>query len=358
MARQIDPGFDPHNVLVSRLELAAAGYARGDQSQFFERLRDRLASRPGIVSVSWADVVPLYFTGNPWDDVQVEGYVPAPGESMKIMRNIVGPGYLDLMRIPLVEGRDFTGHDDENAPPVMIVNQTFARHFFGDRTAIGHRVRSVDRWFTIAGVARDSKYVRPNEAATPYFYALSRQAHSSPTGALFVRTTGEPERAVAAVRSAVNSIDPGVGIFDAMPLTESIGAALFGQKTAAVMLAVLGVVALLLAATGLYSVMAYSVAQRTREIGLRMALGARPAEVLALVMRRGLRLTLFGVVIGVVAALAVTRLAGSLLVHVSATDPPVFAAATLFLAAVALAANYLPARRATRIDPNEALRCE
>jgi predicted permease len=358
MARQINPGFDPHNVLVAHLELAAAGYAGFDRARFCERVCERLAPQPGIVSVSWADVVPLYFTGNPWDDVQVEGYLPAPGESMKIMRNIVGPGYLGLMRIPLVDGRDFTGHDDENAPPVMIVNQTFARHFFGGRTAIGHRVRSVDRWFTIAGVARDSKYVRPDEPATPYYYTLSRQAYSSPWMALFVRTTGDPERAAATMRSAVNSIDPGVGVFDAMPLTESIGAALFGQKTAAVMLAVLGVVALVLAATGLYSVMAYSVAQRTREIGLRMALGARPADVLALVMWRGMLLTLFGVGIGVVAALAVTRLAASLLVHVSATDPLVFGVATAFLAAVALAANYLPARRATRVDPNEALRCE
>jgi ABC-type antimicrobial peptide transport system permease subunit len=176
--------------------------------------------------------------------------------------------------------------------------------------------------------------------------------------ALFVRTAGEPERAVTTMRSAVNSIDPAVGVFDAMPLTESIGASLFGQKTAAVMLAVLGAVALLLAATGLYSVVAFSVAQRTREIGLRMALGARPADVLALVVRRGMGLTLAGVAIGMAASLAVTRLAGSLLVHVSATDPLVFGSAALFLAAVALAANYLPARRATRIDPLRALRYE
>ena len=358
MARQINPGFDPHNVLVARLQLAAAGYAGLDRTRFCERLCDRLHYQPGIVSASWADVVPLWFTGNPWDDVQVEGYLPAPGESMKIMRNIVGPGYLNLMRIPLVEGRGFTGHDDENAAPVMIVNQTFARHFFGGRAAIGHRVRSVDRWFTIAGVARDSKYLRPDEPATPYYYTLSRQAYSSPGMALFVRTAGEPERAVTTMRSAVNSIDPAVGVFDAMPLTESIGASLFGQKTAAVMLAVLGAVALLLAATGLYSVVAFSVAQRTREIGLRMALGARPADVLALVVRRGMGLTLAGVAIGMAASLAVTRLAGSLLVHVSATDPLVFGSAALFLAAVALAANYLPARRATRIDPSEALRCE
>jgi predicted permease len=358
MASQINPGFDPHNVLVARLELAAAGYAGLDRTHFFERLRNRLDSEPGIVMVSWADVVPLYFTGNPPDDVQVEGYVPGVKESMKIMRNIVGPGYLNLMRIPLVEGRDFTGHDDENAAPVMIVNQTFARHFFGGRTAIGRRVRVYDLWFSIAGVAADSKYVRPDEAATPYFYALSRQAFSSPGSALFVRTTGDPDRAVATVRRAANSIDPAVGVFDAIPLTESIGAALFGQKMAAVMLAVLGVIALVLAATGLYSVVAFSVAQRTREIGLRMALGARPAEVLALVVRRGMGLTVAGVGIGMVASMAVTRLAASLLVHVSATDPLVFGSAALFLAAVSLAANYLPARRAARIDPSEALKCE
>ena len=165
MARRINPGFDPRNVLVSQLELSAAGYAAPDRMRFCERLRDRLAFQPGIVSVSWADVVPLWFTGNPLGDVQVEGYVPDVKESMKIFRNVVGPGYLELMRIPIVEGRDFSAHDDENAPPVMIVNQTFARHFFGNRTAIGHRVHVWDRWFTIAGVARDSKYVSPNEAA-------------------------------------------------------------------------------------------------------------------------------------------------------------------------------------------------
>ena len=358
MALRINPGFDPRHVLASFLDLPAAGYTGQDRTRFCERLRDRLASQPGIVSVSLADVVPLWFTGNPWEDLQVEGYVPALNENMKIFRNVVAPGYLDLMRIPLVEGRDFTAHDDENAPPVMIVNQTFARRFFGGRTAIGRRVRGFGRWFTIAGIARDSKYVKPNEPATPYFYVPFRQANSSPVVAVFARTAGEPEQAVAALRSAAGAIDPAVGIFDAMPLTEFIGASLYGEKMAAVMLAILGVVALVLAATGLYSVMAYSVAQRTREIGIRMALGARPADVLALVVRRGMRLTVLGVAIGVVAALAVTRLAASLLVQVSATDPLVFAGASLFLAAVALAANYLPARRATHIDPNEALRWE
>jgi len=358
MASRINPGFEPRNVLVANLDLSAAGYAGPDRTRFCERVRDRLAAQPGIVGVSFADVVPLWFTGSPWEDLQVEGYVPASNESMKIFRNVVAPGYLDVMRIPLVEGRDFTGHDDENAPPVMIVNQTFARRFFGGRTAIGHRVHGWGRWFTIAGVARDSKYVKPNEPATPYFYVPFRQGNSNPVVALLVRTAAEPEQAVAALRRATSDIDPGVGVFDAMPLTEFIGASLYGEKMAAMMLAVLGVVALVLAATGIYSVMAYSVAQRAREIGIRVALGARPADVVALMVGRGMRLTLAGVAIGVAAAVAVTRLAASLLVHVSATDPLVFGAAALFLGAVALAANYLPARRATHVDPNEALRCE
>jgi predicted permease len=359
VARQINPGFDPRNVLVSTFELASAGYSGPNRLQFCERLRDRLASQPGIAGVSWADVVPLWFTGNPWaswDEVQVEGYVAAEKESMKILRSVVEPGYLELMRIPMVEGRDFTRQDDENASPVIVVNQTFARHFFGDHTAIGRKVRVWDRWFTIAGVARDSKYVSPSEAPTRYFYAPSRQVSMSPVVQLFVRKTGKPEQAVAAVRSAAHFIDPGIAVFAQMPLTESIGASLFGQKMSAVMLGVLGVVAVVLAATGIYSVMAYSVAQRTREIGIRMALGARPADGVALVMRRGIRLTLFGIALGAMAALAVTRLIASLLLNVSPADPLVFAGASVFLAAVALAANYLPARRATHIDPNDALR--
>ena len=359
VARRIHPGFEPRNVLVAHVDLSAVGYSVPDGMRFCERLRDRLASQPGIVSVSWADTVPLWFVGSPWEDLQVKGYVPGPKEGMKIMRNVVGPGFLDLMKIPVIEGRDFTAHDDENAAPVIIVNQTFARRYAGGRgNAVGRQVRAFNRWLTIVGVAGDGKYLRPSEGATPYFYAPFRQAWGGQVVSLYVRTTGDPERAASTERAATASLDPGVGVFDAMPLTEYIGASLFGQKTAAVMLAVLGIVALVLAATGLYSVVAYSVAQRTREIGLRMALGARPADVLALVVRRGMRLTVVGVAIGVVGALAVTRLAGSLLVHVSATDPLVFGAASLFLAAVALAANYLPARRATRIDPNEALRCE
>jgi len=358
IARRIDPGFDPRNVLVAHVELSAAGYADAERRQFCERLGKQVAAQPGIAAVSWADVIPLWFAGNPLETVQVEGYVPGLSESMKIPRNVVAPGYFDLMRIPLVDGRDFDEHDTENSKHVMIVNQTFAHRYFSNRQAIGHRVNTMGQWYTVVGIVRDSKYVRPTEAAQPYFYVPLRQAFDGQMIALHIRTTGELERAAAIVRREVSAIDPAVRVFDSMPMMEAISASLVGQRMAAVLLAVMGVFALALAATGLYSVIAYSVAQRTQEIGIRMALGAQRAEILRLVVRQGMILTLIGVVTGVGAALVVMRLASSLLVEVSATDPLVFVGATLFLTAVAAAASYLPALRAARIDPNDALRCQ
>jgi predicted permease len=358
MARQINPGFDPEHVLVSRLYLSTAGYSVPQRKLFCQRLRERLEAQPGIVAVSYADQIPLGFNES-WEDLQIEGYVPGPGESMKLYRNVVAPGYFDLLRIPLLEGRDFTEHDDRDKDGVMIVTQTFARRFFGDRSPIGHKVHGWGEWFTIIGVVRDSKYSTPNEAPRPHFYVAFRQVYRADLDiAFFVRTHGDPLQALPLMRQQVKSMDPGIGVYDAMPMAESVQVALFGQKIAAALLAALGAIALVLAAVGLYGVMAYSVSQRIQEIGIRMALGARPRDVLALTVGQGMRLTLLGLAAGVLVALAVTRVLTGLLVHVSATDPLIFAGASLFLAAVALAASYLPARRATRIDPNVALRCQ
>jgi predicted permease len=358
LARRMNPGFDPRNVLVAHVDLSAVSYGAPERRQLCERLGQRVASQPGIVGVSWADVIPLWFTGNPLESVQVEGYVPGLSESMKIFRNVVAPGYFELLRIPLIEGRDFTGHDDESAKRVMIVNQTFANRFFSGREALGRRVQTMGEWYTIVGVARDSKYVKPTENAQPYFYVPMRQVFGGLMIAIHIRTASEPESAAPILRREMAAIDPAVRVFDFMPMTEAISAGVFGQKMAAALLGGLGVFALALAATGLYSVMAYAVAQRTQEIGIRMALGAQRADVLALVVRRGMGLTFVGLFIGVAAALGVMRLAASQLVQVSAADPLVFLGASLFLAIVALAANYFPARRTTRIDPNTALHCE
>jgi predicted permease len=357
-ASGIDPGFDPRNVLVARLELSATGYDAAGRRQLCERLGQQLAKQPGIVSVSWAEVIPLWFT-NPLAEVHVEGYVPSPTESMNIARNVVAPGYFSLLRIPIVEGREFDDHDTENSRRVIIVNQTFARRFFGGREALGRRVQaSLGEWYTVVGVVRDSKYVKPTENAQPYFYTPVRQVFDGQVIAVHIRTVGAPELSAAMLRRQVATIDPAIRVFDPMPMTESITAGLFGERVAAALLACLGVFALLLAATGLYSVMVYSVAQRTQEIGIRVALGARPADVVRLVVRQGMILTMIGVAIGVALALGIMRIVANLLVNLSANDPLVFLAGSFFLTAVALVANYLPALRATRIDPNDALRCQ
>jgi predicted permease len=354
-ARQISPGFDPSHVLVSHLALN--GYAVAERKQFVERLRDRVLSQPGVTAVTYAHTVPLSFSGQWWETLEIQGYVPGPSENMKILRNVVAPGYFDMLRIPLVEGRDFTDHDDEKSAPVMIVSQTFARHFFGGRYPIGQHVHGWGRWFDVVGVAKDSKYETLGEATKPYFYVPFRQVYREDMGIrLYARTAGDPLLAVEPVRRAVRSLDPDAGVFDSMPMAENINAALFTEKLAATMLSVLGGVALLLAALGLYGVMAYAVAERRHEIGIRIALGARPGDVVGMIVRQGMALTLIGLAAGTVVAIAVTRVVAATLVQVSATDPLVFAGALLFLTAVAALASYLPARLAAGIDPNQALR--
>ncbi len=357
IARQLKPGFAPEHVLVSNLYLASAGYSLQERKQFCQRLRERMEAQPGVTAATYADILPMGLDSGPWEDLRIEGYSPRRSENMKIYRGVVAPGYFGLLRIPLLEGRDFTEQDDVESARVMIVNRTFAHRFLGGGNPIGHKVRGWGRTFTVVGVARDSKYHTPNEAAMPYFYVPFRQVFREDLGISFlVRTAGSPWQALAALRREARSLDPNAGVFDSMPMTEFISASLFPQRVAAALLSVLGMIALILAAAGLYSVMAYSVVQRTSEIGIRMALGAKPNDVVCLVMRQSLAVTMAGLAAGFLTALAVTRLAASLLVNISATDPGVFAGATLFLAAVATVAGYLPARRATRIDPNAALR--
>jgi predicted permease len=354
-ASRIDPGLDPNHVLVSHLYLN--GYSVPERKQFMERLRERVASHPGVTAVTYAHTVPFDVSGQWWEPLEVQGYVPGPKENMKILRNVVAPGYFDLLHIPLVLGRDFAERDDENSTPVMIVSETFARHFFGGGYAIGRRVNGWGRWFDVIGVAKDSKYESLDEAAKPYFYVPFRQTLREDMGIrLYVRTAGDPLQAIETVRRAVRSLDPEAGAFDSVPMTDNINTALFIHKMAATMLTVLAAAALLLAALGLYGVMAYAVAERRHEIGIRIALGARPGDVVAMIVRQGMALALIGLGAGAVAAAAVTRVVSAALVHVSATDPLVFAGALLFLAAVAALASYLPARLAAGIDPNQALR--
>jgi hypothetical protein len=259
----------------------------------------------------------------------------------------------------LLEGRDFTGHDDDKSLPVMIVNQEFQRRFLPQMDPIGHKVNGWGKWFTIVGVARDGKYLSFTESPQPYFYIPIRQIYRPEMGVKFyVRTAGAPEMAVGLVRQAAASIDPNVAMFGGAVLTEHIGAALFGQKVAASLLSALGAIALLLAAIGLYSVMAYSIIQRTYEIGIRIALGARPLNVIWTALRRGMALAAAGLAIGVVAAMALARMASAALFNVSPADPTVYAGVAVFLGVISALASWIPARRAAKVDPIVCLRVQ
>ena len=360
-ASSIDPGFDPHNVQVSRFTLSTEGYSPQERQQFCLRLRERLESAPGIIAVSYADMIPLGLGMGPGTELQIEGYIPGRGENMDIDRTLVSPGHFGLMRIPLVQGRDFTTQDDANAPPVMIVNEAFAERFFNSGYPIGRTVHAWGREFTVVGMVRTIKYYKITEAPRPYFFAPVQQTEVPPDGTgitFYLRTASSPDEALATLRREAAAIDPDVTPLDSMPLAEYIGASLFPQKVAASLLSALAAIALLLVTVGLYSVMAYAVTQRTHEIGIRIALGAQSLDVLGMVVRQGMILTAAGLLAGVALALAGTRLISGVLINVSATDPLIITGAALFLGLVTLLASYLPARRAIKVNPVTALRIQ
>jgi len=356
-ARGMDPGFKPEGVALARFDFSTAGYDAKQTDSFCRRLRERLEQQPGVTAVSYDDSAPLGFSGGNWETLEVEGYVPGPNENMKIYRDLVSPGYFETMKIPLVEGRDFDLRDDATSLKVMIVNQEFVRRFLANRSVIGRKVHGWGEWFTIVGVAKDSKYHRVTESAQPYFYIPIRQIFRPEYGLTFdVRTSGSVNEAIAALRREAAGIDPALTVFDAEPMTEYVAASLFGAKIAASLLSVLSGLGLLLAAIGLYSVMAYAVAQRIGEIGIRVTLGAQPRDIMRLVIRQGIVFAAAGLIVGSLAAAALGRVVAAMLVGVGPADPVVYGAATLFTVLVTLAAAAIPAWRALRVDPAVALR--
>ena len=355
--RSIHPGFDAGSVLFGRFFIETTGYTGDQIQQFSLRLKDRLLATPGIESVSYTDFVPLSTTAGPYNFVRVDGYTPLPSESTSVNRALVAPGYFATMQIPILEGRDFTERDERKAEPVMIVNQAFAKRFFRGQSPVGRKVRAAGKMCTVVGLARDSKYFTPTEAPSPHFYLAFQQFYDpSPELYFLMRTAGPPEQAIPLLRRAVIETDPNASAFHAVPLAEYTEVATLGQKVAADLMGTLGLVCLLLAALGLYSVMSYTVSQRIPEIGIRMAMGANPWNVIAMVVRQGMALALAGLAVGTVAAFAATRLVASVLFRVDRADPATFVLAGLFLSAVTLLATWLPAFRATRIDPLLALR--
>jgi predicted permease len=363
-ASAISPGFEPKNVLVSKFYLSPSGYTEPEQrADFLFRLRERLESNPGIVQAGYSESIPLGFAGTPGCGVEVPGYVRPRGEGENIDRDLVSPGFFHMLKIPILRGRDFGLQDDLKSAPVAIVNEAFAQHFLGNRDPVGLRIQGCGAEVTIVGLVPDVKYYSfvqaPHWMIWVPFAQRYAPIHDYDRGVgLYVRTTGDPVQALPILRRAVSSLDPAVGVYNAMPFVDYIGASVFPQRIAASLLTVLGAIALLLAAVGLYSVMAYSVTQRTHEIGIRMALGGQRSRVMSLILQKGLALTLIGLAAGLVAALSISQVVASMLLNVSATDPLIFLGASAFLAAIALLASLFPARKATQVDPLVALHHE
>ena len=357
-AATIDPGFRTDHMLLLDISPRPGEEGKVDAEQVALTARDRIAAIPGVAAVTWASNVPLGLDAGR-RGLQVEGYRRREGEDMEFYYSVVGPRYFETMEVPLVRGRGFTVADRPGAPAVVIVNEAFAKRFWGDADPIGKRISREGEngpWIEVVGLARDAKYVSITESPRPFVYYPQLQM---PDGIIMhVRTTGDPRRLATAARREVATAAPTWMIERPRTLEEHIGASLLPQRIAAGLLGAFAVVALLLAAVGLYGVVAFAVAQRTREIGIRVALGAQGGEVLGLMLRQGMTLAGIGLLVGVPLAFVVARLVSRFLVGSGAADPVVFIGAAALLAFVTLVASYVPARRASKVDPMLALRSQ
>ena len=353
--RSASPGFTTTSVVTTGVSLVAAGYDVPRAKIFQDELIDRLSNVPGVQSAAFASVTPLGYVGFSSTPIAVDGYRPAPNEQPELDYNQVSPGYFTTLGIPLFSGREFTRNDDENAPPVAIVNRTMVERYWRGQNPIGRRLQVKGRWARVVGVVADSKYESLGETPKPFFYVPLRQDFVRDPD-LNIRTTQPLQSTLAAVLREVHALDPNLALYEMITLQEQVNRAASPQVVAVTLVSTLGGLALLLAAVGLYGVMSYAVAQSKRELGLRMALGADAANLLGLVISRGLRLTAGGVLFGAVAALALTRLLGQLLYNVSPRDPLVFGSAFAVMFTTAVSACLLPAWRASRTDPARVLR--
>jgi predicted permease len=358
-AHNIDPGFRVERALTVPVDLGLLRYEQEAGRNFYRELLARVEAQPGVERASLVRFAQL---GNSFAQGQVvaEGRAPEGGEGTTTGFNIVGPRYFETMGTALVRGRDFTDADRMGAPGVAVVNETLAARLWPGEDALGKRL-SFDGpegpFLEVVGVARDGKYRSLGDRARPYFYRPLMQTYD-PRMTLVVRTTGEPSALAGAVREQLRALEPNLPVAEVRTLEEQFNLSMLPVRVAAWTLGGFGLLALCLAAIGIYGVVSYSVAQRTREIGVRMALGAGRSDVLRLVMGEGLSVVALGLAAGLLLAFAATRVLGGFLYGVSATDPVTFAGVPLLLGAIAAAAGYLPARRATKVDPMVALRYE
>jgi putative ABC transport system permease protein len=355
--RTTSPGFSTTRVLDTWVPLVAAGYDAPRAKTFQDELIQRVRAIPGVEAAAYARAVPLGYGSFSSTGIAVDGYEPQPNEAPTAEYNEVSPDYFATLGIPLISGREFTPADDENTPRVAIVNQTMIARFWRGQNPIGQRLQVKGNWVQVVGVARDSKYYSMEERPRPFFYVPLRQYFTIEPD-IHIRTTQPLQTIQTALIREVRALDPNLALYEMITLQQQVNRSTSHELVAVALVALFGGLALLLASIGLYGVMSYTVSQSTRELGLRMALGAGTSNVLRLVLSRGLLLTTTGIIIGIAFALLLTRLLGNLLYQVSPRDPLAFATAFAVMTLASGAACFLPAWRATRTDPIRALRAE
>ena len=359
-ATTIDPGINVDRVLTVPLNLGLLRYKETDGQNFYSNLLSRVAAQPGVESVSIVRFPQLGFSFAQFEVFTEDRNNGQPDEGVSTGFNVVGPGYFTTMQTPLLRGRDFTEADRQGAPGVVVINATLASMLWNGADPLGKRISLTGPkgpFLEIVGVTRDGKYRSLGESPQPYVYQPVFQSYD-PKMTMVIRTTGEPLSVTAAVREQIRILDPNLPVSDIKTLRDQLNFSLFPSRIAALTLGGFGVLALILAAIGIYGVVSYAVARRTHEIGIRIALGAKELSVLRLVIREGLFVVAVGLVVGLSLALVTTRLIEGFLYGVAATDAITFLTVPIVLGVVAVLASYLPARRATKVDPLVALRYE
>jgi putative ABC transport system permease protein len=359
-AQLLNPGFVPHHAIEMSFDLNLQGYDGPRTREFKRTLLERARALPGVEYAGFSNFVPLTLNINS-NGIYVEGAPQERGANIpSAMTSRASPGFVGALGVDLLQGRDFSEQPDEKRPREAVINETFAQRFWPGQNALGKRFNfggPAEPWIEVVGVMRDGKYFSLSEEPTPFVYTSLRPENGSYL-TMIVRTASEPQGVIAALRAEFQHLDANLPVYGVKTLTEHMALPLFPARVAAVLLGSFGLLALILAAIGIFGVMSYSVSQRTREIGIRMALGANARGILKLVLGHGLRLVVIGMAIGLICAFAGTRLMSALLYGVSATDSMTFILIALLLVSVALLACYLPARRATKVDPMVALRYE
>ncbi|HEY3926866.1 MAG TPA: ABC transporter permease [Candidatus Koribacter sp.] len=354
-ARNIDPGFDTHNLVLAQLDPGGLGYSEAKGRTFYDQLLQRIRTTPGVTSASLANYLPLS-TERAIQGVSVDGFQPPEGEKdFRIQAVHIDPGFLGTMGVPILSGRDFAAHDMRPGTNTAIINTAMAKQFWPKRNPIGQHFKSGDQLFEVIGLVKTGKYRALSEDPQPFLYL---PFDYSPQATLVVRSQQDPQALFTVIRQQVRDLDQNAVPVDLETISQFMALPLFPAHTTGILLSACGAVALLLAMTGLYGVISYSVTRRTREIGVRMALGADRRMVTKLVLREGMFLTAIGIVVGLLISFAVTRLLSTLLYGIKPSDPLIFSSVTLMLFAVAFAACLIPARRAASVEPTQALRAE